>query len=115
MFQDYHQSLYEGSPGIEQSYKVCKWSCLVSRFLMNYNELRFPSPSQMRSELDKQAAALVCQKHYCLRNELESLRRQYQHHDDLSRSYAGRIKEIQEKLEDLIVNVVQFFCDALDM
>ena len=35
MFQDYHWSLYEGSPGIEQSYKVCKWSCLVSRFLMN--------------------------------------------------------------------------------
>jgi hypothetical protein len=65
--------------------------------------------------LDKQAIALVCQKHYCLRNELESLHQQYQHHDDLSRSYAGRIKEIQEKLEDLIVNVNQFFCDALDM
>ena len=69
----------------------------------------------MESELDKQASALICQKHCCLRSELEALRRQYQHHDDFARSYARRMQDIQAKLEDLTFNVDQFFCDALDM
>jgi len=96
--QGYDMSIYEGSSGLEQSYK----------------DLRFPPPSQMQSELDRRAAAFVCNRHYYLRSELETLRPQYERYNELARTYAIRIEEIQANLDDLTLNVNEIFCDALD-
>ena len=68
----------------------------------------------MVNQSDRKAAEFVCLKHHSLRGELQSLRIQYDQYIDYAKKYAMRIEETEEKLEDLTLNVNQFFCDALD-
>ena len=107
-------SIHEDASGVEQSYKVCEWSCLVQLFLIDCKDLRFPSPSQMQSELDRRAAAFVCNRHCYLRSQLETLRRRYEIHNEFARTYAIRIAEMQANLDDLTLNVNEIFCDAVN-
>ena len=112
--QGYNMSIHEGPPGVEQSYKLCEWSCLVQLFLIDCKDLCFPSPLEMQSELDRRAVAFVCNRHCYLRSELETLRRQYECYNQFARTYAIRIEEIQANLDDLTLNVNEIFCDVLD-
>jgi hypothetical protein len=68
----------------------------------------------MQSELDSQAAAFVCNRNCYLRNQLETLPRQYELYNKFARTYAIRIEEMQANLDDLPLNVNEIFCDALN-
>jgi hypothetical protein len=68
----------------------------------------------MVNQSDREAAEYVCLKHHNLRGELQLLQLQYDQCIEFAKNYATRIEEAQEKLEELTLNVDQFFCDALD-
>ena len=68
----------------------------------------------MVNQSDREAAEYVCLKHHNLRGELQLLRFQYDQCIEFAKNCAMRIEETEEKLEDLTLNVDQFFCDALD-
>lgn len=86
----------------------------TTKFLNIPKDLRFPPPEQMHSQLDQKAAAYVCQMHSALRNELETLRLHYDQTIERARDYAMRIEETKGKLDELELNVTEFYCDALD-
>jgi hypothetical protein len=58
--------------------------------------------------------AYVCQKHCSLRRELESLQLHYNEYVEYANNCATRIAQVQEQLDDLLLNVDQYLCDALD-
>lgn len=68
----------------------------------------------MNSQLDKDAAAYVCLKHSTLRGQLETLRSQYDQIVEHARDYAMRIEETEGQLEELMLNIHELYCDALD-
>jgi hypothetical protein len=70
-------------------------------------------PSQLRTQLDKKAAATVCMRHYHLRCELAILQLRYQEFSNIASDIAARIQNTQEQLDNMTCNIDQVYCDAL--
>jgi hypothetical protein len=100
---------------MEQSYKVLIQLFGYNNFFIYYQDLRFPSPSQMHSELDQKAAAYVCLRHCSLQKELGVLQVQYDQTMEYAKDCATRIEETKGKLDELTTNIAQLYCDALDV
>jgi hypothetical protein len=101
-------------PSLEESYKVTASSALNFTFLIVPKELRILPPSQLKNQLDKEAAASIYSMHHSLRCELATLQLRYCEFSNIARDVATRIQETQEQLANITHNIDQMYFDTLD-